>query len=558
MRTFGMVIKEYRGCNRIRGAWATALSALILISLIPNPIAGAESPPTQESSNLNATTSRVDAALAAIQQSIGDLAAPENITVNDLKDNAPHRVFFIEGAAGIAPVEHPVLQHVRFVAQNYGLSLEHQHARLDDGTILFGLLLFEPFEMLKFTWGSVPFDGVIYAVADLCDVESLQESGGLHDVTLTEGAARRIERLSESHGQRRILTTTGATDYPFTWIPGLRTFPRLKLKGRSGTYEVEGSTLPLRIRQHTSARNLLREELGLPDDISWTIAEEPLIPRPRVFIAALHNPVRHGERSMWLLPALERGTETLPTWVELSSDFVTKPPWSRVLKQTPNGVALHWGDRVVLGDEDEENFFRGLSAHFGSRIALVVNNRVAGTAILNSQRPTILEFSMSPEAARITAAAWKSTGGVSEIPEQTAQVPEPAKEEPDTFQVRLMAEPQDRQYVPVTHFEAPGAQRGIQVAVRKEVILDGRAVTGVHLDPNGMTMHLALTPEALDALGGACFGNMGKQLAILYNDRLLCAPTIDEWEVEELSFKGMDGDWPDVAKDLIGHLAKKG
>lgn len=556
MRTFGMEIKKFRGRSRIRGAWAMTLPALLLLSLIPNPSAGAESPPAQESSNLNATTSRVDAALAAIQQSIGDFATPENISVNDLKDNAPHRVFFIEGAAGIAPAEHPVLQHVRFVAQNYGLTLEHQHAHLDDGAILFGFLLFEPFEMLKFTWGNLPFDGAIYAVADLCDVESLQESGGLHDVTLTEGAAKRIDHLSELHGQRRILTTTGAADYPFTWIPGLRTFPRLKLKGRSGTYEVEGSTLPLRIRQHTSARNLLREELGLPDDISWTIAEEPLPQLQPVYIAALHDPIRHGERSQWLLPTLEGTPRTTSSWVELS--HVTVPIFSNHLKVTSTGVTLAAGSVSDQQDDYRRNFFSNLAPHLGNTIALVVNNRVASTTILDFRSPMVLEFAMSPEAARITAAAWISMGLTAEIPQQTAQAPEPAKEESDTFQVRLMAEPQDRQYVPVTHFEAPGAQRGIQVAVRKEVILDGRAVTGVHLDPDGMTMHLALTPEALDALGGACFGNMGKQLAILYRDRLLCAPTIDEWEVEELSFKGMDGDWPDVAKDLMGHLAKKG
>jgi hypothetical protein len=51
---------------------------------------------------------------------------------------------------------------------------------------------------------------------------------------------------------------------------------------------------------------------------------------------------------------------------------------------------------------------------------------------------------------------------------------------------------------------------------------------------------------------------MGKQLAILYNDKLLCAPTIDDWEIEDLSFRGMNSDWPEVARDLADHLNPKG
>jgi hypothetical protein len=375
---------------------------------------------------------------------------------------------------------------------------------------------------------------------------------------LTEGAARRIDRLSALHGQRRVQTVPNVFKNGYvTWVPGLRTISGLFLKGRQDAYALVGDTLPVRARQHATAREQLREELGLPDDVSWTITDAPLPQRQPVYIAGLHDPVRHGDHAGWLLPMFENAASG-PSWLELSS--VVLPPHSRILKPAPDGVALHFGYALPQAESMEEAFYHELSAHLGNRIALIVNGRVAGTTVLQSRRPAVLEFNVAPAWIQATAAAWRAAGGVSEVPEQTAKAPEPAREAPDTFQVRLMAEPQDRVFVPVTHFAAPGLPTGAVVAVQNNIILDGRAVTGAHLEnrEDKVYLRLTFTPEALEALGGACFGNMGKQLAILYNDRLLCAPTIDDWEIEDLSFKGMDSDWPDVARALVEHLAAKG
>src|SRR5690606_30025876 len=97
---------------------------------------------------------------------------------------------------------------------------------------------------------------------------------------------------------------------------------------------------------------------------------------------------------------------------------------------------------------------------------------------------------------------------------------------------------------------------GVQVAVQNTVILDSHAVTGARLEHRGerLFLRLLLTPDGQERLDGTCFGNMGKQLAIIYGDRLLCAPTIDQWDEVELVFEGMDDDWPEVAGELAAYL----
>jgi len=132
----------------------------------------------------------------------------------------------------------------------------------------------------------------------------------------------------------------------------------------------------------------------------------------------------------------------------------------------------------------------------------------------------------------------------------------PTDGELDFFQVRLMAEPQDRELIPVTHFAAPGGNQGVVVAVQNEIILDSRAITGARLerDSDRLLLHLSLTDEGREALADACFTHLGKQLAIVFNDELISAPTIVEWELEELTFKGIGSHWPDVAETLVARL----
>ncbi|MDP2324673.1 MAG: hypothetical protein Q8N51_11650, partial [Gammaproteobacteria bacterium] len=102
------------------GKWAPGPAVLIAVLVCCfqsfDARAGADSaPPPQETANVNAPTSPLESALADLQQSIGDLGAPGRISIKE-QEGAPHRLFFIEGAAGIAPEDHPVLQHVRTVA----------------------------------------------------------------------------------------------------------------------------------------------------------------------------------------------------------------------------------------------------------------------------------------------------------------------------------------------------------------------------------------------------------------------------------------------------------
>ena len=516
--------------------------------------AGADAAPTpQETANVNASASPLDSALAGLQQSLGDLSDPGQISVK-AQDGAPYRLLYVEGAAGIAPDDHPLLQHVRTVAQNHGLSLEYQHALLDDGAVLFGFLLFEPFEMLQFHWTKHPWEMNLQAIADWCDVASVQARGGHYEVTLTEGAARRLDRLSEIQGHCRILTRPGVQAWEFTWIPGLRTIAGLRLDDLAAPFSGLDAGLPDRVRIHAEARNQLREALGLPDDVSWYGPVSPGRYTEPVFFQALHDPARDGERSAFLMPALEPDSAGRRTWVELSGADA-RAPWPWLLNATPTGLALT--ERNSPADL-EVNFFQFLKDSLGRRVALVVNGRIAGTFTVDSARPSLITMDLSPAAIQVVAAAWRSLGGPVEVPEQTARVPEPEAEAPDAFQVRLMAEPQDRKQVPVTHFAAPGAPGGVRVAVHNDIILDRRAVTGAQLEEKGgmIYLRLTLTPEGQKTLDGVCFGNMGKQLAILYAGRLLSAPTIDEWEGFELAFRGLDADWPEVAHGLAAYLGE--
>lgn len=543
---------------------AIALAVHVATTTVVNCVADA-APPTQETTTLNEQVLPVDSALAAIKTGLGDLVSPESITIKESDVDVPLRIFFVEGKPATSPDESPVLARVQVIAHNYGLELESQHTTLADGAPLFGFLLFEPFEMLRFYWSTHPFESVADAggrwrqpVADLCDVESVQISGESADLVLTEGAARRLDRLSVLHGHRVLRMNVGGNPPPsYTWYPGLRTIPRVEVAVLRDASHSRGDTtepIPARVRCHTAARARLLEELGLSDDVSWNVIENaPLYTQP-VYLYSLYAPERDSFPKS-LPPLGTLSPETL--WCELGDQAVIVPKnWA--WKSLPTGGAfIRFSGNEF--DTQELNFFQALEENVGRRAALVVNGRVAGIVTVTSPRWEGLKFEPMPsEVVEAVASAWRSAGGLIDLSEKAAAKEAPAESTPDTFQVRLMAEPQDREYVAVTHFEAPGATRGIQVAVRKEVILDGRAVTGAAMEADGVTLHLTFTPEAQDALGGACFANMGKQLAILYKDRLLCAPTIDEWEIDELSFKGIDSDWPDVARDLAAHLSAKG
>ena len=521
--------------------------------------------------------------LGDIKRALAALADVPAMTSSVLEGGAPHLVFFVEGKAPAEGRNQTVVQTVRAVAENHRLGLEFQSTALDDGTPLFGFLLYQPFPTLEMAWESHPFESIASAhgawlqpFADLSDVEAVHVADDRATLEFSDAAARRIDALSNLHGHRNyrvraVEMTDNAQLGTYTWVPGLRSVPGVPatfrcLLPRQNGQPKEGVTLDYlrqRFTVHATARERIRRELDLADDVSWTIAAvTPRYSEP--FFA-------------WVVHALEAGGKVAQVpWFQ--ADNTTARRWLHVqspASPTSNAaIPGHWsytrigsGASLVpraaiapAGAAQEEAFATFLRQNIGAEIAIVMQGQVVGVTAIDAARPETLALaSMPAQASSAMEGLWRAANAgpdavVTAVAHTEKAVP------PDTFQVRLMAEPQDRVYVPVTHFAAPGLQKGTVVAVLNDIILDGRAVTGAHLENRDDKVYLRLTftPEAQEALGGACFGNMGKQLAILYNDRLLCAPTIDDWEIEELSFKGMDSDWPDVARALVEHLAAKG
>lgn len=522
-----------------------------------------------------------------IQRALGDLADVPAMTTSILEGGTPHLVFFVEGRTSEGGRNHPVVQMVRAVAENHQLSLEFQYTALDDGTPLFGFLLYQPFPTLEMAWEHHPFESTasvdgawLQPFADLSDVESVHLADGRATLKFSEAAARRIDTLSVVHGHRNYrvrgasMSGDGALG-SYTWVPGLRTVPGVpvtytcRLPRQEGEPK-EGVTLDYlrqRFTVHAAARERIRRELDLAEDVCWTVSAVAPRYTESFFAWVVHAPELGGKAAQvpWF-----RGENTMDRrWLHvrspesLASNAAIPAHWTFTRTGEYAGLVPRPATDAV-GVAQEESFSNLLRQNLGAEMAIVMQGQVVGVTTIHAARPELLAMNNMPASAseameRLWQAASTSPDATS-TPDLAESVSVETVTPPDPFQVRLMAEPQDRVYVPVTHYAAPGLPQGTVVAVLNDIILDGRAVTGAHLESRDDKVYLRLsfTPEAQEALGGACFGNMGKQLAILYNDRLLCAPTIDDWEIEELSFKGMDTDWPEVAQALVKHLAPKG
>jgi len=525
--------------------------------------------------------------LRDIRYAIADVADLSAMSTEVLEGGSPHLVLFVEGMLPLDDRAHPVLQTMRALAENHRLGLEHQCVVLDDGAPLFGFLLYQPFPTLEMAWEIHPFESSasvlgawLQPFADLSDVESVRVVDDRATLEFSEAAARRIDALSELQGHRnyrvRAVGMAGETQLgSYTWVPGLRSVPGVPasftcVPPRGNGQPKEGVTvdyLRQRFTVHAAAREQIRRELDLADDVCWTVAAAPPRYTEPFFAWMVHAPEVGGKAAQ--VPWFRADSKSARRWLHVQS---ADAPVSYA------AIPAHWtftrdGGRATLTPRPatdaesltrDEEFAKFLRQNIDGEVAIVMQGQVAGVVAVKAARPEMLALnSMPATAAQAMERLWNTANtlpGVVPVSNQANAVPAKKAPPPDSFQVRLMAEPQDRVYVPVTHFDAPGLPKGTVVAVLNDIILDGRSVTGAHLENRDEKVYLRLTftPEAQEALGGACFGNMGKQLAILYNDRLLCAPTIDDWEIEELSFKGMDSDWPDVAQALMEHLAAKG
>ncbi len=526
--------------------------------------------------------------LSDVAHALAEFADVSAMTHAILEGGSPHLVLFLEGKAFNENREHPAVGAMRTLAENYKLGLESQATTLDDGAPLFGFLLYQRFPTLEMAWETHPHESAASVdgawrqpFADLSDVESVHVVDDRATLVLSEAAARRIDNLSELHGHRnyRVRGTEmaeAANLGTYTWVPGLRTIPGVpaifncRLPRRDGQWK-EGLSLDYlrqRFTVHAAARERIRRELSLADDVCWTISAVPPRYAEPFFAWVVHAPEAGGQ--VVQLPWYRSTGDTVRRWLHVQAP--ASPTASAVIPH-------HWefirqGDNAELiarpasGPDAvarEEAFAAFMRQNIGEEMAIVMQGQVAGVVAISAARPELLSLGSMPPAASVAMERlWNAANsGPVGAPLVAASAPiadAPVVDPPDTFQVRLMAEPQDREFVEVTHFAAPGYAPGTVAAVLENIIVDGRAVTGAFLETRDDKLYLRLTftAEAQEVLGGACFGNMGKQLAILYNDRLLCAPTIDEWEIEELTFKGMDSDWPEVARDLAEHLNPKG
>lgn len=525
--------------------------------------------------------------LADIETALRDIADVPGMTRHVLPGGSPHLVIFVEGAPGHPPADHPVLHTLRALAGNHQLAIEYQHTRLDDGALLYGAILFAPFPTLELSWECHPYESVAcrdgaweQPFADLSDVEQVIPSNGSATLVLSEDAARRIDHLSAQHGHRTYrLRGAGIADAAdlgaYTWVPGLHTVPGVParfactLPGQEapGREEVTAGFLHDAFEVHAAARERVRRELDLAGDVSWTVSEEP----PRYvepFFAWVRADATDGDRAV-PVPWYRDSDATAPDWAHLAPNTggpVTAPiprHWTFVHAGTAGSKLVPEAPENPEEEAREEAFCALLRRNLGGEIAIVMAGAVVGVAPVDEARPEALPLTRMPAgAADRVAARWEAANpaGTTRVAD-AADTPEastrPTKD-PDQFQVRLMAEPQHREHVPVTHYQAPGASEHVKVAVREEVILDSSAIRGARLESrsDSLYLHLDLTPEGQDALDGACFSNLGKQLAIVYDGTLLSAPTIKEWDRVELAFKGQVEDWPALARRLAAYLGE--
>lgn len=492
----------------------------------------------------------------------------------------PHLLVFAEGRGGEAAPDHPVAGTMRALAQNHRLGLEFQSAVLSDGTLLFGFIVYERFPTIEFCWETRPYEAVAsedglwrQPFADLADVERIEMNGERATLVFSDLDGQRVDLLSDRQGHRafraRGFRIAGTGDWgSYTWLPGTRRISGLPITyqapgGGLETPHAEMSSLDAMHRKalaHAMAREEIRQELGLSGPLSWTVLPEAAPVIEPVFAWATHAAATgaDGCPAPWyrIDPAIPREWQALAPLIAGVSPAAPIPQhW--VLERGAAPRLRVMPASAPAEAAQEEAFSQLLRQHLGRDLAILVEGEIVAVVSVSSIRPDslVLQGLTTPAGERL-AAVWGEARTVVPAGNSVAAASASVDVLPDKFQVRLMAEPQDRKLIPVTHYQAPGARKGVVVAVQNDIILDGRSVTGAVLEDRAdrLFLKLTLTPEAQETLDGVCFGNMGKQLAILFDGQLLSAPTISEWDHVELAFRGLDETWPDMAHRLVEHL----
>lgn len=494
--------------------------------------------------------------IADLEHALQGLADVPGMTRRVLDGAPPHLLLFVEGTPGPAP-DHAALRTLRAVADNHGLALEHQAAVLDDGAPLFGAILFRPEPDLTLHWETHPFEQVaseeglwIAPIACLADVQTIEGDSNRAALLLAPDAARRIDRLSEAHGHRRYCVRidgeiAGSTR---TWIPGIHRIPDIPEAAATLAAMHE------RAQARAHARAALIAEMGLDASAAWNVPETAPHYREPIFAWALATPA--SENAAPELPWRATTPGAPPRWARLQpGDAAASVPVHWRFDPGPPASLIAVPAAAPHEEAAEARFQSLLRQHLDQRLALVVRGAVVAEFPVAAARPAAIPLAgLDGAGAEQLAAVWRRAHDPAEPTLADAGQPDA----PDLFQVRLMAEPQDRRLVPVTHYSAPGSPSGTVVAVLNDIVLDGRSVTGARVEEEGDAVYLRvlLDGPGQDALDGACFSNMGKQLAIVFDGRLLSAPTIRDWDRAELRFKGLDEDWPAIARQLAAYLGE--
>ncbi len=466
------------------------------------------------------------------------------------------------------------LQTVLDLAGNYGLVIEHHFGSAARDRV--GIVVSPPFPRMTFHWEAHPYESVPQTnglwrspFADTGDVMAVESHEGQTLIQFEAAATTRIDHTARRQGHRRYRIRIDGpagprVSPPCIWMPGLGRVAWPAEPGAAPGADWSGLSEAFKVRR--SAREKLANALGLGPEASWSVTSAVSGFRESAYLWLVPSP-SEPILSPYYAPGFSTDADSA-TWVPLAvgawSDVVTPLParWrvegAAVISDSEASLALKDGGDGARGDE----FTAFLRRHRGREAALLLEGQVLGVVPLSDFADGhCLLATLSHEANRAILNQWEEARGAFVGPaEHTASTatPEdvPTDGELDFFQVRLMAEPQDRELIPVTHFAAPGGNQGVVVAVQNEIILDSRAITGARLerDSDRLLLHLSLTDEGREALADACFTHLGKQLAIVFNDELISAPTIVDWELEELTFKGIGSHWPDVAETLVARL----